>query len=356
MRFTAEGRAYFVDHNTRTTTWVDPRRTQQVHFTNGSSSGGNGGNNSSSIAPTVDTSTAAGARRPSGNQVQTLQQTVAQLGPLPSGWEMRLTDAGKIYFVDHNTRTTTWDDPRLPSNLDKDAPAYKRDFRRKLIYFRSQPQMRSEQGVSNITVRRTNLFEDSYNIVSSMPVRDLKRRLMIKFAGEDGLDYGGVSREFFYLLSHEMFNPFYCLFEYSAHDNYTLQINPHSGINPEHLNYFKFIGRIIGLAIFHQRFLDAFFISSLYKMILNKKVTYLDMESVDADYFRSLDWMLYVITVFLLIDYTYIFVHSKNSITDVLDQTFSVEDERFGERITVDLIPDGQNIPVTDENKHQFVE
>ena len=43
-----------------------------------------------------------------------------------------------------------------------------------------------------------------------------------------------TSREFFFLLSHEMFNPFYCLFEYSAHDNYTLQINPHSGMNPEH--------------------------------------------------------------------------------------------------------------------------
>jgi E3 ubiquitin-protein ligase NEDD4 len=40
----------------------------------------------------------------------------------------------------------------------------------------------------------------------------------------------------------------------------------------------------------------------------------------------------------------------------VLEQTFSVEDERFGERFTVDLIPDGQNIPVTDENKAQYVE
>jgi E3 ubiquitin-protein ligase NEDD4 len=89
-----------------------------------------------------------------------------------------------------------------------------------------------------------------------------------------------------------MFNPFYCLFEYSAHDNYTLQINPHSGINPEHLNYFHFIGRVIGLAIFHQRFLDAFFISAFYKMILGKKVNVHDMESVDADFYRSLIWTL----------------------------------------------------------------
>lgn len=38
---------------------------------------------------------------------------------------------------------------------------------------------------------------------------DLKKRLMIKFDGEDGLDYGGLSRDFFFYLSHEMFNPFY---------------------------------------------------------------------------------------------------------------------------------------------------
>ena len=100
-------------------------------------------------------------------------------------------------------------------------------------------------------------------------------------------------REFFFLLSHEMFNPFYCLFEYSAHDNYTLQINPHSGINPEHLNYFKFIGRVVGLAIFHRRFLDAFFIGALYKMVLKKKVTLADMEGVDMTFHKSLTYILY---------------------------------------------------------------
>lgn len=103
-----------------------------------------------------------------------------------------------------------------------------------------------------------------------------------------------LSREFFFLLSHEMFNPFYCLFEYSAHDNYTLQINPASGVNPEHLNYFKFIGRCLGLGIFHRRFLDAYFIVSFYKMILKKKVTLSDLESVDAELHHGLTWMLYV--------------------------------------------------------------
>ena len=92
MRETPEGRVYFVDHNTRQTTWVDPRRTQNVRMYPGA---------------------AANVSRPIVHQ-----QTVSQLGPLPSGWEMRLTHTGRVYFVDHNTKTTTWDDPRLPSSLE----------------------------------------------------------------------------------------------------------------------------------------------------------------------------------------------------------------------------------------------
>lgn len=311
QRWTPEGRAYFVDHNTRTTTWVDPRRQQYIRMY--------GGQNNAS------------------GTIQ--QQPVSQLGPLPSGWEMRLTNTARVYFVDHNTKTTTWDDPRLPSSLDQNVPQYKRDFRRKLIYFRSQPAMRILSGQCHIKVRRSHIFEDSFAEISRQSATDLKKRLMIKFDGEDGLDYGGLSREFFFLLSHEMFNPFYCLFEYSAHDNYTLQINPHSGINPEHLNYFKFIGRVVGLAIFHRRFLDAFFIGALYKMMLNKSVVLADMEGVDADFHRSLQWIL------------------DNDISDaMLEQTFSTEDERFGVMCVEDLKPGGRNIEVTNENKKEYVD
>ncbi|KAK3350156.1 hypothetical protein B0T25DRAFT_459009 [Lasiosphaeria hispida] len=311
QRWTPEGRPYFVDHNTRTTTWVDPRRQQYIRMY-------------------------GGQNNPNGS-IQ--QQPVSQLGPLPSGWEMRLTNTARVYFVDHNTKTTTWDDPRLPSSLDQNVPQYKRDFRRKLIYFRSQPAMRILSGQCHIKVRRSHIFEDSFAEISRQSATDLKKRLMIKFDGEDGLDYGGLSREFFFLLSHEMFNPFYCLFEYSAHDNYTLQINPHSGINPEHLNYFKFIGRVVGLAIFHRRFLDAFFIGALYKMVLGKSVVLADMEGVDADFHRSLQWML------------------DNDISGgILEQTFSTEDERFGVITVEDLIPNGRNIDVTNDNKKEYVD
>jgi E3 ubiquitin-protein ligase NEDD4 len=50
-----------------------------------------------------------------------------------------------------------------------------------------------------------------------------------------------------------------------------------------------------------------------------------------------------------------IFIVSENSIEGVLDQTFSVEEERFGEILNIELIPGGFNIPVTDENKLEYV-
>jgi E3 ubiquitin-protein ligase NEDD4 len=162
-------------------------------------------------------------------------------------------------------------------------------------------------------------------------------------------------REFFFLLSHEMFNPFYCLFEYSAHDNYTLQINPASGVNPEHLNYFKFIGRCLGLGIFHRRFLDAYFIVAFYKMILKKKVVIADLESVDAELHRGLTWMLCVPSKLYLVFLPDI-PYRDNDITDVIDETFTTTEERFGEMVTIELKPGGADIPVTQENKKDYVD
>lgn len=52
------------------------------------------------------------------------------------------------------------------------------------------------------------------------------------------LDYSGPSREFFFLLSQELFNPYYGLFEYSANDTYTVQISPMSAFVENHLEWF----------------------------------------------------------------------------------------------------------------------
>ncbi|KAH9967971.1 hypothetical protein BC827DRAFT_1152318 [Russula dissimulans] len=328
-RHTAKGRPYFVDHNTRMTSWVDPRRQVMTRVMSSN-----------------------------GQNITLKRQTISDLGPLPSGWELRLTNSDKVYFVDHNTETTTWEDPRLPLPRDVNVPQYKQDFRRKLIYFRSQPAMRVQPGKCQIHVRHDYIFEDSYEEIMQQTPDDLKKRLVITFEGQDLSDPGCfttlVSKvthrkslirggphnyiEFFLLLSREMFKPSTGLFKHSAHDNHTFQINPAIGDNPEHLRYFKFIGRVLGLGIFHRRFLDASLAVSFYKMILKKEATLTDLEIVDAELHHRLTWML------------------RNDIINGVDESFTTKVERLGKMATMELKPGGANIPVTDENKREYVD
>ena len=81
------------------------------------------------------------------------------------------------------------------------------------------------------------------------------------------LDYGGPSREFFFLLSREIFNPYYGLFEYSANDTYTVQISPTSVFIQNNLDWFRFAGRVIGLVIVQGFLLDVFFTRTVYKAL-----------------------------------------------------------------------------------------
>src|SRR5712671_435625 len=47
---------------------------------------------------------------------------------------------------------------------------------------------------------------------------------------------------------------------------------------------------------------------------------------------------------------------SENDITDVLEESFSVTEDRFGQHVIVDLKPGGSNLPVTEANKEEYVE
>ncbi|XP_075161801.1 E3 ubiquitin-protein ligase Nedd4 isoform X2 [Haematobia irritans] len=304
MQVAPNGRTFFIDHASRRTTWIDPRN---------------------------------GRASPMPNQTRRVED---DLGPLPEGWEERVHTDGRVFYIDHNTRTTQWEDPRLSNpNIAGQAVPYSRDYKQKYEYFKSH--LRKPTNVPNkfeIRVRRVSILEDSYRIISQVTKTDLlKTKLWIEFEGETGLDYGGLAREWFYLLSKEMFNPYYGLFEYSAMDNYTLQINNGSGLcNEDHLHYFKFIGRIAGMAVYHGKLLDAFFIRPFYKMMLQKSIDLKDMESVDTEYYNSLMWI-------------------KENDPRQLELTFCVDEDTFGQKSQHELKPGGANIEVTDENKDEYI-
>ncbi|KAF9173026.1 hypothetical protein BGX20_004283 [Mortierella sp. AD010] len=198
--------------------------------------------------------------------------------------------------------------------------------------------IRDHYGSLQMNVRRDMVFVDSFSHWQSRSGDEIKySKLNVKFHGEEGVDGGGVTREWFQVLARQMFNPDYALFKTSAADKLTYQPNRASWANPDHLLYFKFIGRVIGKAIYDGRLLDAYFTRSFYKHILGRPVDYRDVEAVDPEYYKSLVWML------------------ENDITDIVDETFSVETDDFGTTKIVDLKPDGRNIPVTEENKHEYV-
>lgn len=65
-----------------------------------------------------------------------------------------------------------------------------------------------------------------------------------------------------------------------------------TGVNPDHLSYFHFVGRILGIAVFHGHCLDGGFTTPFYKQILNKPITLSDIEGVDPELHRSLVYVL----------------------------------------------------------------
>jgi E3 ubiquitin-protein ligase HUWE1 len=110
----------------------------------------------------------------------------------------------------------------------------------------------------HLQVRRDNIFEDSFHQLRSRTAEEMKGRLYVNFQNEDGVDAGGLTREWYLVLSREIFNPNYCLF-LAAGDGVTFQPNPLSNINSNHLDYFKFVGRVIGKALVDGQLMDGHF-------------------------------------------------------------------------------------------------
>uniref|UniRef100_A0A4W3GQ40 E3 ubiquitin-protein ligase n=1 Tax=Callorhinchus milii TaxID=7868 RepID=A0A4W3GQ40_CALMI len=339
-RVDERNRIYYVDHMTRTTTWQRPTVESVRNFEQWQS----------------QRNQLQGAMQQFNQRYiySVLQPEFDPLGPMQTGWEKRTDSNGRLYFVNHLTRTTQWEDPRTVGILNEkplpdgwemrftvDGVPYFVDHNRRTTTYidprTGKSQLAAPQHIK-ITVTRKTLFEDSFQQIMSFNPQDLRRRLWIIFPGEEGLDYGGVAREWFFLLSHEVLNPMYCLFEYAGKENYCLQINPASYINPDHLKYFRFIGRFIAMALFHGKFIDTGFSLPFYKRMLSKPIQTKDLESIDPEFYNSLIWI------------------RENNLEECdLEMYFSVDKDILGEIRTQELKPGGNNLLVTEENKEEYI-
>ncbi|CAG9769467.1 unnamed protein product [Ceutorhynchus assimilis] len=188
----------------------------------------------------------------------------------------------------------------------------------------------------SLNISRDHIVEDTLRELSGVNTADLKKPLKIKFSGEEAEDAGGVTKEFFMLLLREILDPKYGMFkEYEE-----TRAIWFSEISFEDNNVYCLIGMICGLAIYNFTIIDIPFPLALYKKLLGERVVLNDLKELSPAMMNSLKSLL---------------EYENDDLQDVFCLTFDINRDVWGEITTLELKPNGSNIPVTQENKEEYV-
>ncbi|CAH1174272.1 unnamed protein product [Phaedon cochleariae] len=223
------------------------------------------------------------------------------------------------------------------------------------LYFDNRIRMYSERRISflqtvtgmpsqpflKLKVRRDHIIDDALvelEMISMENPSDLKKQLVVEFEGEQGIDEGGVSKEFFQLVIDEIFNPDYATFAVQP-DSQTVWFNPTSF---ESDAQFTLIGIVLGLAIYNNIILAVNFPMVLYRKLMGRRGSFEDLQDWNPVLYNSLKQML---------------EYNQADLQDVFMQTFRISyQDVFGSTIDYDLKENGLEINVTQENKYEFVD
>ncbi|KAL3161776.1 hypothetical protein ABBQ38_008870 [Trebouxia sp. C0009 RCD-2024] len=164
----------------------------------------------------------------------------------------------------------------------------------------------------------------------------LKRPLKVQFIGEQGVDEGGVQKEFFQLLMRDMFDTDYGMFKLDEETRMYWFRASKIDMTME----FELVGTMIGLAIYNSHLLEFSFPMLTYRKLMGHKPTLQDLQGVHPTIHASLQKLL------------------TQDNASQLGLVFQVEQEAdFGEGLeTLDLEADGANKAVTDDNKQHYVD
>ncbi|XP_005102222.2 ubiquitin-protein ligase E3A [Aplysia californica] len=191
-----------------------------------------------------------------------------------------------------------------------------------------------------VRVRREHIIDDalvSLEMTAMENPSDLRKQLFVEFEGEQGLDEGGVSKEFFQLIVEELFNPDIGMFAYNEESHHFW----FNSLSFENDAQFTLIGILLGLAIYNSCILDIHFPMVVYRKLMGKKGTFADLYDLDPTLMHSLQDML---------DY------EGEDFEDVFAQSFSIGyHDVFGHCHTVELKEGGESLPLTQDNKHEFI-
>eukprot|EP00915_Cephaloidophora_sp_WS-2016_P007876 GHVH01010885.1.p1 GENE.GHVH01010885.1~~GHVH01010885.1.p1 ORF type:complete len:1024 (+),score=146.35 GHVH01010885.1:91-3162(+) len=190
-----------------------------------------------------------------------------------------------------------------------------------------------------LEVRRDHLLADTLKKLNEAQPNALRKVLRVSFIGEEGVDEGGLRKEFFQLLMEQLFNPLYGMFIMNEQGTLWL-INPALD-DFEDLQNYVLVGLIFGLALYNSILLDAKLPRAIFKLLLGIEITMQDLAQIDYEVARSL-WSI---------------VDMSKDEFDYLALTWSVDTVRYGETTTVKLVSHRSiDHVVAYEERHAYVD
>jgi hypothetical protein len=190
--------------------------------------------------------------------------------------------------------------------------------------------------VLNIDVSRENIVENTISVLSRTADSQLLKKLMVTFKGEQGVDAGGVSREFFYLLCNELFDPVYGMFKAVPGNKYWF-----NAATVESPIYFNVLGTVVALALYNFVMLPIRFPRLLYKKLCGRPVGLSDLSEIDEELVESFARLRKL--------------KSDGVEVSASELTFAVTVESYDTSLEIPLKPDGGNISVTNENLEEYI-
>lgn len=205
-----------------------------------------------------------------------------------------------------------------------------------------------------LRVRRDHITQDSLLSIKQHQ-GDLLKSLRIEFVNEPGIDAGGLRKEWFMLLTKSLFNPTTGLFSYIKESRrcwFTIadvSENDPSQLQSQEEHYYLF-GVLIALAIFNGNILDLSFPRALYKKMCQETLIFEDYMELYPETAKNLVKML---------------EYSNDDFADVFGLTFETSYKSYKKGLgknlshtdtrTIELCHNGSDIPVTQENKTEYV-
>ena len=179
------------------------------------------------------------------------------------------------------------------------------------------------------------MAENSSN--SAATARMFKKPLKIVFDSEEGIDAGGVRKEYYQLLTKQLLDPAYGMFSYNE-DSKLLWFNPHGFENDQE---FELIGLMIGIAIYNGIILDLRMPMATYKKLRGRQVNLQDLIVLQPTVGNSLVKLL---------------EYDGDDFEDVFGMRFEITVTMFDCPVSVELKTNGASISVTQANKHEYVD